>query len=815
MLKSEDSMVRIFNYFNIFFIITLIIIDSIFALDFDFGLGTVGNFVTNTTVQTSISRNVRTANGQAIQATIYSTKLRLPDFVNPIIHSYQSGNGKFVILLHQNGEVRLWDFVSGGQQIVPIVNVGKISSIVPLSTGRRALIFYLSGKITLLDLSLGNEKDLGIENVQIKTTISPDNKHVASIDKNNILTLWNIKAINQIRGLNVISRKILTSIIIQKSENHTVNAISFSNDNRLLAIGDNHGYITVFNVDTGKQRWQLKQNSPISRLKFVKTTSPGYSIAVGSKTGVLNVWALRNSLNLIKLKIGKTAISSFGISRDNNYLAIGNIKGKITILNLNKSKEKKVSITTDHNNSIIFTLPVKGNKMVLTINNAGKVHLYDMHSGKVIVTGVSTKTGWAIIDSEGRFDGSEDALNDISWAVSDLTLNLNKFSKSYFEPGLLNKYLSENYTFRTRGLFNISQGIALPPTIEKFSFLNKNRKSDRMHQILVAAKDVGGKVEDIELFHNGKRVAPSFITLNRENSETKGISVRAIIYNVMPLSGENTFKAIGVGLGGIEGISNEISEIFFGPEAKTALHIVTIGIDKYQQKDLNLTYATKDANAMADQFKSGGSVFSNIIMSSSYDNKATKENVKNLLRRSVRNTKFADTLILYLAGHGIILDDEWFFLTHDLSGTSIENFKQAGISSSFIHNLLIDCPAQNIILLIDSCHSGKTVSMFEKFEMKKLYREVGKTVGIAVITATKANKYALETEELGHGIFTAVLLEGLAGKADLLSSDNNISVKELIDYSKYYLPAYSLLYSYEAQVPVFFSGGANFILGTY
>jgi len=53
--------------------------------------------------------------------------------------------------------------------------------------------------------------------------------------------------------------------------------------------------------------------------------------------------------------------------------------------------------------------------------------------------------------------------------------------------------------------------------------------------------------------------------------------------------------------------------------------------------------------------------------------------------------------------------------------------------------------------------------------------------GRVVITASGPNEVALESPDLGHGIFTYYLLEGLAGKADR-NGDGLVTVSELYEY---------------------------------
>lgn len=53
--------------------------------------------------------------------------------------------------------------------------------------------------------------------------------------------------------------------------------------------------------------------------------------------------------------------------------------------------------------------------------------------------------------------------------------------------------------------------------------------------------------------------------------------------------------------------------------------------------------------------------------------------------------------------------------------------------------------------------------------------------GRAIITASRPSEVSIELPELGHGLFTYYLLEGLRGKGDL-NRDGIVSLQELYEY---------------------------------
>ena len=57
-----------------------------------------------------------------------------------------------------------------------------------------------------------------------------------------------------------------------------------------------------------------------------------------------------------------------------------------------------------------------------------------------------------------------------------------------------------------------------------------------------------------------------------------------------------------------------------------------------------------------------------------------------------------------------------------------------------------------------------------------------------VLTASRAGEVSEERDELGHGVFTYYLLEGLRGKADI-DGDKIVTVDEIYSYLSEQVPA--------------------------
>ena len=101
---------------------------------------------------------------------------------------------------------------------------------------------------------------------------------------------------------------------------------------------------------------------------------------------------------------------------------------------------------------------------------------------------------------------------------------------------------------------------------------------------------------------------------------------------------------------------------------------------------------------------------------------------------------------------------------------------------------------------------GKAVTPGKARENPQLSR----STGVHVIAASTKDQFAAEVKELGHGVFTYTLLEGLKGKAS--GGTETITVRKLMGYVEERLPDITKRYKKEAQYPMVDSRGMDFPL---
>ncbi|RKZ74167.1 MAG: hypothetical protein DRR19_30345, partial [Candidatus Parabeggiatoa sp. nov. 1] len=207
------------------------------------------------------------------------------------------------------------------------------------------------------------------------------------------------------------------------------------------------------------------------------------------------------------------------------------------------------------------------------------------------------------------------------------------------------------------------------------------------------------------------------------------------------------------------------------------LHLVSIGVSAYPNlpSDKQLGFAAKDAqalhNTLATQAKKRYRKVNPVLLSDNQGNSPTKDNIKAALANL--KAKPADTTIVFLAGHGVNLGKDYYFVPRDARYSGGKIVADSLVPWQVLQNAIANAQGRRI-LLIDTCHAGNA------FNPRLLQDAANKNV--VVLSATDADSISRERKELGHGVFTYALLEGLKGCADMLPDGGKIMFKELDTY---------------------------------
>jgi len=225
---------------------------------------------------------------------------------------------------------------------------------------------------------------------------------------------------------------------------------------------------------------------------------------------------------------------------------------------------------------------------------------------------------------------------------------------------------------------------------------------------------------------------------------------------------------------------------------------VVIGISQYKTVR-SLKYADKDALAFHDYLIKNVGVTPD-HMTFLTNEQATLFNLKRSLGTDLkRKAGPKDTVIIYYAGHGAPEPDasspdgdglEKYLIPYDADP---QDLYTTGLPMREVETIFHRLSAERVIFITDSCYSGATAGRTFSTVARRatlsdgFLNRLSKGKGRVVLTASRAGEVSEERDDLGHGVFTYYLLEGLKGKADV-DGDSIVTVDEAYSYLSTHVP---------------------------
>jgi tetratricopeptide (TPR) repeat protein len=210
-----------------------------------------------------------------------------------------------------------------------------------------------------------------------------------------------------------------------------------------------------------------------------------------------------------------------------------------------------------------------------------------------------------------------------------------------------------------------------------------------------------------------------------------------------------------------------------------------IGVGAYPNlpEKMRLQYAEADAEAVYDVLisKEGGN-FAPEDVRKLVGKEATLANIRNSFEDWLPSVaKENDRVIIFFAGHGFEGKNgkayfaPWDVKLDNLSETAYPMEQLGKIVSGSIR-------AKWKVLFADACHSGAiTPEMVERVNTS-----LASSRDLLAFTATRKREVSYEDKELGHGVFSYFLVQGLRSQADR-DQDGRVTADELIDYVRYHV----------------------------
>jgi hypothetical protein len=216
------------------------------------------------------------------------------------------------------------------------------------------------------------------------------------------------------------------------------------------------------------------------------------------------------------------------------------------------------------------------------------------------------------------------------------------------------------------------------------------------------------------------------------------------------------------------------------PRASANQRALVVGVSGYPASIGKLPAVAADVRAMAALLSSKSGIFSSTGVVTLTERKAVKADVLSALRKTFTGAKSADTVFVYLAGHGAVEGTEYYFVPYDAKPG---RFSETGVPLSEIKQMFDRTASRRVFLWLDFCHSGGILSRGTRSnDLAEIRRSIGVVSGHGkiIVAACTSAQLAYEDPTIGHGLFTHALLRGLRGEAK--SAQGEVTASSLYDF---------------------------------
>jgi hypothetical protein len=414
---------------------------------------------------------------------------------------------------------------------------------------------------------------------------------------------------------------------------------------------------------------------------------------------------------------------------------------------------------------------------------------------------------WMVKNEQGYFNATQGAMQSIVFVRGMESFEVTQFFEEFYRPDLLQRSLGGRGMGRTTLEAQLRD--TPPPQVQIIAPLYGQALQQQHQQLEVEITNRGGGVDEVKLVHNGKVLPHSVALPSIRQGATARISLPVVL-----VPGLNTFQVSAFSHSRIESAADEVLVKYKEMEKEAVLHVLAIGIDVYKNPSLQLNFARADAESIAQLWKDkGGNLFEQVKVTTLLDEQATRAGILEALDRMAAEVRPEDVFLFYFAGHGSMLEQEFFFIPTEATRLyQLDKLKKEALPAILVQEKFRHIKALKQVVLIDACQSGGATELLASrgASEEKALAQLSRSAGVHVLSAAGSEQFAVEFKELGHGLFTYVLLEALSGKADGAPRDGKVTIYELKSYLDDRVPEYSLKYKGKMQFPYTFSRGHDF-----
>jgi WD40 repeat protein len=552
-------------------------------------------------------------------------------------------------------------------------------------------------------------------------------------------------------------------------------------------------------------------NKPVTSSEFIKVSDWQFKgTELIPKLNDKPLEAARGALCLAIAPDGKKFLIGVG-GRGSSSLLFFDETGKTIWRNILQAQAWGVNISGD-------------GKLAVAALRDGTIRWYRMNDGMELLAFCSHKDRkrWVMWTPEGYFDASPGGAELIGYHINQkkdqeaIFVSMYNLYDVFYRPDIVQAKIRGD---DIREMFKLTADEALkyPPPTVKIADVPAQTDQGKI-KVCYQIANSGGGIGEVRMFHNGKLIQSDgyykiIAQSNVNKMQLTALNSRAIYEDMRSISIKGLEETIPTSSKSKGGVFDDCIEVDVIPGENTVsvtafnssntvqsymetvhfnstvkpedphLYILAIGIDQYQDTGVNLKYAVKDAKDIEEKLKGQAATLykpRNIHYMLLTDKDAIKTNIVDKINELSRVIKPHDGFVFFVAGHGVLLQNQYHMITHDYNGVVNDH---SVISSNEIVEMSKKIKSLSQLLIFDTCHAGGVdyiVSGLYDARMSVLAKKMG-----LHIYASASDKQSAMDGYKGNGLFTYTLLDGLNNNKEAdKNKDGKVTIVGLGEYSK-------------------------------
>ena len=440
-----------------------------------------------------------------------------------------------------------------------------------------------------------------------------------------------------------------------------------------------------------------------------------------------------------------------------------------------------------HEGTVFAAVPSPDGRYLVSASADQTVRLWNLKTRELLVSLFQDTDGeWAMWTPLGYYAASGPGSELIGWQINHGPereaeyVNASQLRKALNRPDIVARTIelasAEEAIKEASGTnFKLADLLAKPvPRFRIVAPAENASVSGGSTEVALVLEATPDPVKSIHIQVNGRAIA------EHQPTEGGGFAPGPMTFDVPLAAGRNVVRVVAVNDTGET--TADVSLWHEGEGAldqRGTLYILSIGVDKYpnlgmscttrngKPKTCDLTVAGADARDFAETMAARlgplheKTVPRLLVNGGDAADIPSSANVLDALGM-LGESGPKDTIVMFVAGHGITEGVNYRFLPTDaeFSGDRLRastvvpwvNFQEA-----------IEAAKGRRILFLDTCHSGNSYN-------QRLSNE-SYAANIVVYSAARWDQTALEMPDLGHGLFTHAVVEGINGAAKAPTGD--------------------------------------------